>query len=155
MEGKVDISEAIHVRGDVTIRVKDRSGTIIKAIEMKNLVVAVGKTILAHRLSGDAAYASHYIAAIKFGTGTVAPAAGDTGLGSAQFSAPVTASYPATNKARYSAAMDYAEGGSLTYSEMGLFTADAVPKMFSRLLIGPILKSSAYRIEVDWDISFQ
>jgi hypothetical protein len=148
------IFDTAHARGDVDITVIAEDGTIIDKIEYRNLIVDVGKTLLAKRLAGDASYASEHIGKIAFGTSNTAAAAGQTSLVAEVLSKETTASYPAYNQVKFSATMESNEGGSSTYQELGLKSATS-NILFSRVVISPITKSAAYKILVEWTISIQ
>lgn len=146
-------NEFIKVRGDVVITKIYNDGRREQQ-ELRNLVVNGGKTILAKLLGHDAAYVNEYLASISFGTGTVAPAVADTALGAEVVRKTAVVTYPATNSVMFSATMLDTEGGTSTYTEIGLLSSTTA-KLFSRLAIPAIVKSSLYKIQVDWTISFQ
>lgn len=123
--------------------------------EGKNLIVNGGKTLMAKLLGGDASYKNlEHITKIAWGTDGTAAAATQTSLLAEQFEKAVTVDYPAFNQVRFTATMEGAEGGSYTYQEVGL-KSDATEILFSRKVISSINKSSAYKIQVEWTISFQ
>ncbi len=69
--------EALRLRGEFEI-LHLRNGQVIDRREVKNLVVSAGKALAAGLINGALTTPAKYIA---IGTGTVAPAAGDTALG--------------------------------------------------------------------------
>lgn len=117
----------------------------------KNLVVDTGKTMLAKLLGGG--YAGGSVDTIAFGVGTTAAAGADTALGSEQFTKAAVVTYPAFNQVTFTATMEAAEGGTNTYTELGLKATGG--DLFSRVIIPAIVKSTLYKIKVDWTISFQ
>ncbi len=149
------MEEVIRAKGTVRVSLRNvLTGEIVESHDY-NLIVSVGKTILAKLLGGDAAYAGlEHISKIAFGTGSTAAATTDTALESEQLAKDVTVSYPAFNKVMFAATMGADEGGSLTYQEMGL-KSDATGILFSRIVINPIAKSTLYEIDIEWTISFQ
>lgn len=150
----MNISECILAKGDVVIRRIWNDGTE-EVIEKKNLIVTTGKTLMAKLLGGDAAYKNlEHISKIGFGADGTAAAVGQTTLLNQILSKAATVTYPAANQVMFSATMEAAEGGTSTYREIGLLS-DATNKLFSRLVIADITKSSLYKIQVDWTISFQ
>lgn len=150
----MQVNEMLTMRGDAEILVYDLLGNVVERQEKKNLIVNGGKTMAARRLGGDVAYANDAISKIAFGTSNTAAAGSQTALLAQQFEKAATVDYPAFNQVRFSATMEAAEGGSHTYQEIGLRTATN-NYLFSRLVISPITKSSAYRIQVNWTISLQ
>jgi len=147
------MGENIKVRGDVDIRLYRHDGSM-EALEYRNLVVNGGKSILAGLLGNSSAYTGEYIDAIAFGTGSTAPDVSNTTLQTQVLTKTASASYPAFNSVMFTAVMDVADGGTATFQEVGLLS-HATQKLFSRLVINPITKSTLYKIEVDWTISFQ
>lgn len=145
------MEEFIKARGDVVISKIYDDGRR-EVVEKKNLIVNVGKTILAKRLANDASYASDYVSTIAFGSGVTAVASGNTAMELQRFTAAVTPTYPAYNQVTFTATMGAAEGGSYTYTELGLLTAAG--KMFAHLIISAITKSAAYKLQAEWTISF-
>jgi hypothetical protein len=154
--------EKVFMRGDVRVWLTPvdpdtgmEIGERFLHYEKDNLIVSTGKTIMARLLGGDASYKNlEHISKIGFGTDATTAAAGQTALLAEQFEKAAGADYPAFNQVRFIATMESAEGGSHTYREIGLKT-DATEKLFSRLVISPVTKSSAYKIQVEWIISFQ
>lgn len=147
--------ESINVRGDVNVTITHLESGDQEVREYRNLVMQVGKTILARRLANDGAYINSFVNRISFGTLATATVDSQTNLLGTIVSpaAAIAIAYPAYNSVRFSATMLGTEGGSNTYQEIGLFASDG--KMFSRLVIAPVTKSTAYQISVDWTISFQ
>jgi hypothetical protein len=113
-----------------------------------------GKTILAKLLGHDVAYVGDFISKIAFGTSGTVPVDTNTDLGAEVLQKTATVTYPSINSVMFTATMLDTEGGSLTYQELGL-KSDATGMLFSRLVIPAITKSSLYKIQVDWTISFQ
>jgi hypothetical protein len=152
----MNIEETVTMRGDVKVwKIDAKTGEKTLHEERKNLIVAGGKTLMAKLLGNDAAYGGlEHIGLIAFGTDATAAVAGQTALLGEQFTKAPTVDYPAFNKVRFLVTMEAAEGGSFTYQELGLKSA-ATAILYSRLVIGAITKSSAYKIAVEWTISFQ
>lgn len=146
--------DTITARGDVDITLIAADGTVVGTTELRNLIVDVGKTILVKRLAGDATYAAEQVAKIAFGTSSTAASGSQTALGAEVLVKDATISYPAYNSVKFTATMETNEGGSNTYQELGLKSA-GTGILFSRVVIGAIVKSAAYKIQVEWTISIQ
>ena len=148
--------ETVAMRGDVKIWLIDAmTGERALHQEKSNLIVNGGKTLMAKLLGGDAAYRDlEHLSTIAFGTSSTSAAGSQTALLAQQFSKAVDIDYPAFNQVRFSVTMEANEGGSYTYREIGLLSAET-SKLFSRLVIAAITKSSVYKIMVEWTISFQ
>lgn len=147
------ICEHLTMKGSVVIQVIECStGKVVQRVEKENLIVDLGKTIASRLLGHDAAYINEYISAIGFGTSNTAAAAGQTTLQTQVLTKAVTASYPTATSVMFSATMLDTEGGTNTFREIGLLS-NATAKLFSRLVIGDIVKSTLYKIQVDWTIT--
>lgn len=147
--------ESVSMRGDVKVWLVDVSTGDRQLHAKQNLIVRNGKTIMAKLLGGDAAYKNiEHISKVAFGTSATAAVDTQTALVSEQFVKAATVDYPAFNQVRFSSTMEAAEGGSNIYQELGLKTAGG-NLLFSRIVIAAITKSSAYKIQVEWTISFQ
>lgn len=147
------MEDTIKIRGDVVLTMTYFDGRKERH-ELKNLVVNNGKTILSRLLGHHASYTGEYVSQIAFGTSSTAAAVTDTALGAQVLAKPATVTYPAFNQVTFSATMLASEGGTNTYQEIGLLSA-GTNILFSRLIIGAIVKSALYQIQVDWTISFQ
>lgn len=145
------MEESIKVSGEVRFTKKFADGRIELGI-FKNLVVTVGKSLLAKRLAGDS---TEYITKLVFGTGSTAANVTDTALVSPSSPAyNVTFAYPAANSVKFVASMAPGEGNGNTFTEMGLMTAAGT--LFSRLVLQtPVVKTSEYALDIEWTISFQ
>jgi len=145
--------EQIGVRGDVDLTLTFEDGTS-QLLQYHNLVVTDGKTTLAKLLGGDAGYAAGAVDQVAFGTGSTAPVVGNIALEAEVLTKTATVTYPSASSVKFSATMEANEGGTSTYQELGL-KSSGTGKLFSRLVITPIAKSTLYKIQVDWTISFQ
>ena len=131
------------------------TGQVLATPEYRNLVVTVGKKTIARLLGGDGNYHGlEEISKIGFGTDGTAAAVGNAALGAQQFSKACSVTYPADNQVQFSVTMLSSEGGSHPYRELGLLTKTS-DYLFSRVVIGAIVKTSAIAIKVDWLISIQ
>ena len=146
------MKDTIKVSGEVLLTIEGPLGKEVR--HYKNLVVNNGKTILAKLLGNDVAYIGDFVSKIAFGTSGTAPVATNTALGAEVLQKAATVTYPSINSVMFSATMLDTEGGSNIFQELGL-KSDATGMLFSRLVIPAITKSSLYKIQVDWTISFQ
>jgi hypothetical protein len=148
------LQETIHLSGDVKITLLKDDGSV-EVREAKNLIVSGGKVLLARLLGGDASYKNlEHVTKIAFGTGSTPAAASQTALVAQALSKTAVVSYPAFNQVKFTVTMEANEGGTNTYQEIGLLSA-GTNILFSRIVISPITKSTAYKIQVEWTISFQ
>jgi len=147
------IKEIINVKGEVKVSLIYEDGRV-EVHDHQNLVMRVGKTLLAKLLAHDPAYVNEYISKIGFGTGSAATADTQTALQAQVLTETVTVSYPAYNSVMFTAVMGVSDGGTSSYQEFGLLS-NASSILFSRVVTSPLTKSSLFRIQVEWTISFQ
>lgn len=120
-------------------------------IEHKNLVVSVGKTNIAARMSGNTAAVMSHMAV---GTGNTAAVVADTTLQTelARVALTVAGGTPSSNTVTYSAAYGAGTGtGALT--EAGIFNAASAGTMLCRTVFPVINKQAADSITITWVIS--
>lgn len=151
----MSLRENVRMRGDVKVWLINAITGERQLHARQNLIVRSGKTVMAKLLGGDAAYRNiEHISKVAFGTSATAAVDTQTALVSEQFVKAATVDYPAFNQVRFSSIMEAGEGGSNTYQELGL-KSDGGNLLFSRIVIAAVTKSSAYKIQVEWTISFQ
>lgn len=144
------------VCGRVTLRVIEDDKVI--SVQKRNLIVNGMKPVLAH-LSSEAD-AQYQVANFSAGSGTTAPAVGNTGLESLQFGPKAIASHsfpgsPSETSVLYYFTMEKAEGnggGTVDYAELGLFTTNGI--MVSRVTFDPIQKNVNRKFEFEWEHLF-
>jgi len=121
--------DKLKVRGDVKIITKNSSGQTLQYEEKKNMVVDVGLDQLARLLTGDETTAMGYIAV---GTGTTAPAAGNTELEVERKREAVTPGNATSGVATFEKEFTFETGEEWSITEAGLFDAAASGNMFDR-----------------------
>lgn len=161
------MKEAIRFRGRVHVRAW-RRGRLLFELERDNLVVTAGMTPVSKLLGGD--NANQAIAAVGFGSGTGAPAIGDTQLTApAYYKALSSHSYPSAGQVQFNWSL---AGGTDTgaigidIQELGLFAntgaialpvyeASAAPSMtlFAHILLGLGAFSSGLNFSGSWTIT--
>lgn len=128
-----------------------RRGKLIEVFEEKNLIVVGSQQAHAKLLGGDVTGQS--VTQIGFGTGTVAPAFGNTALTSAYTKALDGHSYPATNQVQFAFSLGTTEANGVAISEFGLLTASGA--LYSRKTrTAPLNKDSDLTFQGNWTISF-
>lgn len=147
------INDSIKATGALCVILKDEHGNIKYENTMKNLVVTVGKALIASRLAGDTPLARPDIMAI--GTGTVGAVTGDTNLGTEVARVVCTSVTPAANTITYSAT--FAPGvATAALTEAGLFTGTTTPgngTLLSRTVFLPVNKNSGDTLVINWQIT--
>ena len=119
-------------------------------VEVANLVVDNAKNIMAHLL-GSAAVADWGIAKMVFGTGTTTPTETDVALEiPITPEKDVTVDYPDTTSVRFTATLESTEANGFPVAEAGLYSGSE--GMFSRVVFGPLNKTSDFRFVFRWTI---
>lgn len=143
--------DTIKLTGRLRIEVRDALGAVKEIREFDNLVVTAGKTFIASRMAGTASAVMGWIAV---GTGTVAPASGDTALGAeaARVATTVSGGTPSSNTVQYVSTFGAGTGtGALT--EAGIFNAAAVGTMLARVTFSVINKGAADSMTITWTVT--
>ncbi len=150
------LEDGLHLRGEFEV-LHLRNGQVIDRRDVKNLVVSAGKALAAGLLNGVLTTPAKYIA---IGTGTVAPAAGDTALG-AEITTGGGARALATTLDRVTttvtndtarAIVTFAFTASFAVTEAGLFDAAAAGNMLSRQTFAAVNVVSGDSLQVTWKI---
>lgn len=147
-----DYSDTLSVKGDVIIIKTDENGNQERR-EIKNLVVATGKSFITNRMSANTVNIMSHMAV---GTGSTAAATSDTALGSAlaNVALSVTGGTPSSNTITYAATFPAGTGtGALT--EAGIFNNANISAgtMLCRTVFPVINKQAADSIAISWVIS--
>lgn len=124
-------------------------GKLIENYTDNNLVVTVGKEIVAQLLGGSASGAA--ITKIQAGTDTTAPALSDTAITNPFTKAIGAVSYPSINEVQFDWILNANEANGMTISEFGLLSNNNV--LFARKTRTPIQKVSPMVIVGAWKIT--
>jgi len=147
-----DYSDTLSVKGDVIIIRTDEQGNQEKR-EIKNLVVATGKTFITNRMSANTV---NIMSRMAVGTGSSAATSGDTALGSAlaNVALSVTGGAPSSNTITYSATFPAGTGtGALTEAAIFNNANISAGTMLCRTVFPVINKQAADSIAISWVIS--
>jgi len=144
--------EKMNALGRVQIQLFDGQGNLKEEQNIKNLVVTTGLDHIADRLgaSSPADRMSH----MEVGTGTTAPAAGNTGLETAIASSRVslTTQTVSTNTVEYVG--DFPAGtGTGAVTEAGVFNAAASGTMLCRTTFSVVNKGAADTLKITWTLT--
>lgn len=140
----------VEVTGKVLLELLRANGAI-ERVEIDNLVVTVGKGVIADRMK--AAPAKNAMSHVAVGTGATAPAAGDTTL-QTEVGGSRTALGTAVSGAviTYTATLGAGVGtGALT--EAGLFNASSSGDMLARTTFSVINKAAGDTLNVTWTVT--
>jgi hypothetical protein len=149
------LNDSLKITGDVQITVFDQTtGAVKDTREVKNLVVATGKTFIASAMLKTTTNSPAAMTHMELGTGTTAAAAGDTALQAAIAAARVALSTAtsATNVVTYTASFPAGTGtGAVT--EAGIFNASSAGTMLCRTVFSVVNKGAADAMSVTWTIT--
>lgn len=146
------MKDSIKVTGDIHAVLTNEQGQVIHESEVHNLVVTVGKTIIASRLVGTA---TNVISHMAVGTGGgTAPAVGQTALVSEIAGARIAISTgtASANVVTYTATFGPGVGtGSI--SECGLFNAASAGNMLARSNSVIVTKGASDTLALTWTVT--
>jgi hypothetical protein len=133
------------MHGRITLTLRGPDGRIKRKITTRNLIVTTGKNAIADQLlaSPSSSKPSH----MAIGTGSNAPAAGDTTLQTELDRNALTSKTRSGNTLTFVG--DWAQGdGTGALTEAGIF--DASSTLFARSVFGTISKTALDTLTVDW-----
>ena len=139
----------IDALGTLHLVLRDETGAIKSEFSTKNLVVTTGKNFLASRAAGTAqAVMSH----MAIGSGTVAPVAANTTLGTELGRVGLTSSNVTNNTIQYVATFGAGVGtGAVT--EAGIFNAASAGTMLNRTTFSVINKGASDTLTITWNLT--
>lgn len=143
------LHDTIKMTGDLKIVLTDENGQIKHEQEVKNLVVTVGKNLIASRLKDTTDAAMTHMA---IGSGTTAAANGDTALGTELGRVSLTSTTVTNNNVAYVATFPAGTGtGAVT--EAGLFNGVSAGTMLCRTVFSVINKGAADTLGITWTVT--
>ena len=147
------INETLKLSGALSIVLKDKDGNIKDQREVKNLVVNSGLAYIASRMVGvDKGVMSH----MALGSGTTAPAAGQTDLvsllGAREILDSTTITGTNNEKVQYISSFEAGDAtGAVT--EAGIFNAATAGDMLCRTTFSVVNKAADDTMTVTWTIT--
>ncbi len=142
------IQDGFKVTGDVLIQILDKDGQVKDRREVKNLVVASGKTFIAARMVGTPAVMSH----MAIGAGTVAADAANTALGSELGRVALATATSSGAVVTYTSTFPPGTGtGAVT--EAGTFNANSGGTMLCRTVFAVVNKGVDDAMAITWTIT--
>ena len=142
-------TESVNVKGNLEVILLDESGKQKDYRKVNNLVVAVGKDVIASRLVGNAlAVMSH----MAVGSSTTPAATSQTALGTELGRVALDSTTRATNTITYVATFPAGTGtGSIT--EAGILNAGSTGNMLCRTVFGVVTKASGDTVVITWNVT--
>jgi hypothetical protein len=147
------VNENLKLSGQLNIVLKDKAGNVKDSREVKNLVVNAGLAYIASRMVGTAKSVMSHMA---LGSGTTAPAAGQTDLvtilGVREALDSTTISGTNSEKVVYVASFEAGDAtGAVT--EAGIFNASTSGDMLCRTTFSVVNKAADDTMAVTWTIT--
>lgn len=144
------IKEALKLRGDLGIVLRDKDGNIKEQREEKNLVVSAGLNFICDRMEGTSeAVMSH----MAVGSGTTAAAAGDTDLESILGSREALDSTTVSGSTITYVSSFEANEGTGAITEAGIFNASTAGTMLCRTVFSVVNKAADDTLQITWTIT--
>lgn len=142
------IQETVQATGTLQIKLYGPDGQLKQEQNVPNLVVTTGKGYIAGRMVGTPTAMSH----MAIGSGTAAPAVGDTTLGTELGRVSLTSSVAAAAVVTYIASFGAGVGtGAVT--EAGLFNAGSAGTMLCRTTYAVLNKGADDSLSITWTIT--
>lgn len=142
------INDQLKVTGNVLVQVFDKEGKVKEQREIKNLVVATGKTFIAARMVGTPNEMSH----MAIGASSTAAASGDTALGSELGRVALSSDSSSGNVVTYTATFP-AGTGTGAVVEAGVFNAGTAGTMLCRTVFSVVNKGADDAMSITWQIT--
>lgn len=144
------VDEPVTIRGHVRIDLFGPDGQLKDFREIDNLIVTVGKNGIADQLLASPTI--NKPGWMELGTGTTAPAAGDTALGTVIASSRVALTSKTRSTNVVTLQGDWAAGTATNaaISEAGVFDAASAGNMYSRATFTAINKGANDTLTITW-----
>lgn len=142
--------DSLKMKGKADVVLYGPDGKIKEERHISNLIVTVGKNHVADQMSDQGEGQMSHMA---IGTGSTAPAAGDTTLDTELDRNALTSAIQATNDVVYIG--DWAAGdGTGALTEAGIFNAGAAGVMLARVVFSVVNKAAPDVLQITWTITF-
>ena len=142
-------TETVNVKGNLEVVLLDETGTQKDYRKVNNLVVAVGKDVIASRLVGNSLPIMSHMAVGDSGT---AAATSQTALGSELGRVGLDSTTRSSNTITYVATFPAGTGtGSL--AEAGIFNDVATGNMLCRTVFSTVTKAAGDTVVVTWNVT--
>ncbi len=143
------INEGLKLRGDVAVVLRDKNGNVKEERNIQNLIVNTGLNFICDRMKNDETAMSH----MGLGSGTTAPAAGDTSLESQLGSREDLDSSTVTNNQIVYISSFEAGDATGAVSEAAIFNALSGGTMLCRVTFSVVNKAADDVLSINWTIT--
>ena len=142
-------TESVNIKGNLEVILLDENGNKKDYRKVNNLVVAVGKDVIASRLVGNtSAIMSH----MAVGSSSTTATTSQTALGTELGRVALDSSSRASNTITYVATFPACTGtGSIT--EAGILNASSSGNMLCRTVFGVVTKASGDTVVITWNVT--
>jgi len=143
------INEGLKLKGDVAVVLRDKNGNIKEERKINNLIVDTGLNFICDRMKDDETAMTH----MALGSGTTAPAAGNTALESQLGSREALDSSTVTNNQIVFISSFEAGDSTGAVSEAGIFNAASGGTMLCRVTFSVVNKAADDVLSINWTIT--
>lgn len=142
-------TESVNIKGNLEVILLDENGNKKDYRKVNNLVVAVGKDVIASRLVGNTlAIMSHMAVGSSSTTATTSQTALGTELGRVALDSTSRASNTITYVATFPAGT-----GTGSITEAGILNASSSGNMLCRTVFGVVTKASGDTVVITWNVT--
>jgi hypothetical protein len=147
------LNETLKITGDVQITVFDETTGVVKdQRQIKNLVVAAGKTFIAASILKTTSNSPAAMTHMAVGTNSTAPADANTALGAENGRVALASATSSSNVVTYTATFPAGTGtGALV--EAGIFNASSAGTMLCRTTFAVVTKGAADAMSITWTVT--
>jgi hypothetical protein len=142
------LNDKLKITGDVVVEITGADGQVKDRREIKNLVVATGKTFIAGRMVGTPTAMSH----MAVGSSSTAAANGDTTLGASLGRVALTSAASSGAVVTYVATFP-AGTGTGAVVEAGVFNDASAGTMLCRTVFAVVNKGADDAMSITWAIT--
>ena len=143
------INEGLKLKGDVAVVLRDKNGNVKEERKINNLMVDTGLNFICDRMKDDETAMTH----MALGSGTTAPAAGNTALESQLGSREALDSSTVTNNQIVFISSFEAGDSTGAVSEAGIFNAASGGTMLCRVTFSVVNKAADDVLSINWTIT--
>jgi len=143
------ITEGLKLKGDVAVVLRDKNGNVKEERKINNLIVDTGLNFICDRMKDDETAMTH----MALGSGTTAPAAGNTALESQLGSREALDSSTVTNNQIVFISSFEAGDATGAVSEAGIFNAASGGTMLCRVTFSVVNKAADDVLSINWTIT--
>ena len=147
----MNLNEMLKATGRLTVQRINAAGDVVETLDIPNLVVSVGKTYIASRMTGASASVMSHMA---IGSDQTAAVVGNTTLGTELGRVLLTSSTPSSNSVTYVATFP-AGTGTGDVKEAGIFNASGSGQgtMLCRTTFPIVTKQAGDSIAITWVVT--